>query len=315
LTRARAVLGFSFFLFISGSGFADLEKYRDLVVRDPEPSLQDVPHGLRVTYLGVNGYEFEADGHSLFVDPYFTRVSLWQVALNRPITSSEARIAEAIPHLNRACDAILVTHAHFDHLLDVPKLMRPTHARLLAGPTAVELVESLGVSSPRCVAVQGGDVQRLGPWTIRVFGAQHDRLLGSVPFPNKEQKHSGPPVRPADWTVGEPLAFLIEANGKRIYIESGGIPGEPIERTIGHVDLAIIGVALSDSRRRFAEIVGQLQPRYVLPSHQDDFFQPFDRGFVFGPLTDFPEVINLFRKEHLVGRLVLLDYFHPWTIP
>lgn len=272
-------------------------------------------HGLRVTYLGVNGYQFEADGHSLLVDPYFSRLSLWQVALNRPIKPSDARIAEALPHLNRVADAILVTHAHFDHLLDVPNLMRLTHARLIAGPTAVALVESLGASASRCLAVDAGAVRRLGPWTIRVFAAQHDRLLGSVPFPNKDGEHDRPPVRPSDWTVGEPLAFVIEAQGKRIYIESGGVPGASLDHTIGDVNLAIIGVALSDSRRRFPEIVRQLHPRYVLPSHQDDFFQPFDRGFVFGPLTNFPELLRISKEERLPGRLILMDYFRPWTLP
>jgi len=31
-------------------------------------------------------------------------------------------------------------------------------------------------------------------------------------------------------------------------------------------------VALPDSRTRFAEVVRQLRPRYILPSHQDDMF-------------------------------------------
>jgi len=308
----KGILGSFLFFLISESALAGLDEYRELVVRDSaSPSPDD---GIRITYLGVNGYQFEVDGRSLLVDPYFTRVALWPVMLNRPISPSEARIGAALPYLHRPADAILVTHAHFDHLLDVPNLLRFTNARLIAGPTAVGLVESLGIDPTHCLAVNPGAVQRLGPWRIRVFPAEHDRLLGSVPFPNKEPKHSGPPVRPADWTVGEPLAFVIEAKGKRIYIESGGVPGAPVDPAIGHVDLAIIGVALSDSRRRFPEVVRQLQPRYVLPSHQDDFFQPFDRGFVFGHLTDFPEVINIFRNEHLPGRLVLLDYFQPWTI-
>ena len=275
----------------------------------------EVRQGVRITYLGVNGYQLEADGRALLIDPYFTRVSLWPVVLNRPIQPSEARITEALPHLSRTADAILVTHGHFDHLLDVPILMRHTHAQLISGPTAVGFVQALGVDANQCRAVQPGAVQRVGPWTIRVFGAQHDRLLGAVPFPNQETRRKTPPVRPADWTVGEPLAFLIEAEGKKIYVESGGVPGAPLDRSITNVDLAIIGVALSDSRRRFPEIVRQLHPRYVLPSHQDDFFQPFDRGFVFGPLTNFPEVIRVARKEQLPGRLVLMDYFQPWTIP
>ena len=76
----------------------------------------------------------------------------------------------------------------------------------------------------------------------------------------------------------------------------------------------IVGVALPDSRRRFAEAVLQLRPRYILPSHQDDFFAPLSRGFIFGKLTNFPEIIRVHEKEHLPGRIVLLDYFRPWTL-
>jgi hypothetical protein len=119
-------------------------------------------------------------------------------------------------------------------------------------------------------------------------------------------------VNATDWVVGDPLAFLIEAAGHRFYVESGGVPGVlPPERK---VDLAILGVALPDARRHFAPTVRRLQPRFTLPSHQDDFFQPFDRGFIFGKGTDFPEVLRTWEREALPGRLILLAYFHPWTL-
>jgi len=46
----------------------------------------------------------------------------------------------------------------------------------------------------------------------------------------------------------------------------------------------------------------------------DDFFAPLSRGFVFGKLSNFPEIIRVHEKEHLPGRIVLLDYFRPWTL-
>jgi len=84
----------------------------------------------------------------------------------------------------------------------------------------------------------------------------------------------------------------IEAAGKRIYIDSGGVPGAPPSAAIGHVDLAILGVALPDSRQRFAEAVRRLSPRYILPSHQDDLLAPLSGGFVFGKLTNFPQLLR-----------------------
>ena len=265
---------------------------------------------MRVTYLGTNGYQFESQGHALLVDPYFSRVDLLSVALGSRLQPDTSRIAEGMRHLAPKADAILVTHGHFDHLLDVPILMSRMHARLIASTSAVDLAKRSGASSGD--AVTAGDVRRIGPWKIRVLPAAHDRLFGKVPFDQRAIRGSGPPQHPADWICGEPLAFLIEAGGQRIYIDSGGTPAQlpPHE----HVDLAILGMALPDSRARLPGALERLQPRYFLPSHQDNFFRPLNAGFQFGPLTDFSRVRHDCEQANR-GHLILLDYFQPWTLP
>ena len=80
------------------------------------------------------------------------------------------------------------------------------------------------------------------------------------------------------------------------------------------MDLAILGVALPDSRTRLRAALERLQPRYFLPSHQDNFFRPLTAGFQFGPVTDFPRVQRECAQENR-SRLILLDYFKPWTLP
>ena len=322
-------------IFSAQIAHAGLEKYSSLVAADKYPFAEPEPNAIRVTYLGVNGFQFETNGQALLVDPYFTRVGLLSAGLNRPIQSNPTRVSEGLKHIRPNVDAVLVTHAHFDHLLDVPEIARRTRGQLIAGATAIRLVESFGISPNKCEIVKPGSARKIGPWTVRVFAAQHDRLFGKVPFekcnngrPSPQSSPSGrgrreaagegevtkPPVKASDWCVGEPLAFVIEAAGKRIYIDSGGVPGAPPDSRTRDVDLAILGVALPDSRERFAEAVRQLRPRYILPSHQDDMFAPVDRGFVFGKMTNFPALVREQRREKLSGRLILLDYFRPWTL-
>ena len=202
-------------LMFSAQAFgAGLDHYAQLVVNDSRATPRD---GVRVTYLGTNGYQFEFKDHALLVDPYFSRVDLLSVALNSRIQPNLSRIDEAMRRLAQTssnADAILVTHGHFDHLLDVPVVMAKTRARLVASASSVDLARRAGASSAE--AVKPGDVRQIGPWKIRVLPATHDRLLGKVPFDRPPSQtgvsaeasvKAGPPQRAADWVCGEPLAF------------------------------------------------------------------------------------------------------------
>jgi hypothetical protein len=162
------------------------------------------------------------------------------------------------------------------------------------------------------VAMAVGERRRVGRARVTALMASHDRLFGCcVPFPGTlDEAPASAPRRPSHWRCGEPLAFLIEINGSRIYVDSGGTSA--VLPPPGKVDLAILGVALDDSRRRLASTLQRLRPRYFLPSHQDDFFQPLDHGFIFGSLTDFSAVKK--TAEAFPSRLILLDYFRPWTL-
>lgn len=286
-----------------------LERYARHVVAD---EAGEKGRGVRITYLGTNGYQFEYKGRALLVDPYFTRASIGRVAFWLPLRSEEKEVWPALKRLAPKADAVLVTHGHFDHALDLPGVMQSTGARLIAPATTVRLAELAGAPAGRSRAIRAGQSVRTGPWKITALEARHDCICGWTPFPG-EVHHDHTPRNAGDWKLGTPLAFLIEVGGQRVYVDSGGRLDGPLPG-IGKVDLAIAGVALKDSRERLPALLRDLQPRYFLPSHQDDFFRPLSRPFRFGLLSDFPGVLRLHSRQALPGRIVLLDYFKAWTL-
>jgi L-ascorbate metabolism protein UlaG (beta-lactamase superfamily) len=301
-----------FYLFLSVSpALAGLEKYSQLVKADPPSASARPPQGVRITYLGTNGYLLESRDTTLLIDPYFSRQSLTRTALKLEPVADTKRINQWRRE-HPKIDAVLVTHGHIDHLFDAPPIVRATGAELIASATSVQLAQSNGVPAKQTRRVTPGATIRIKGAIIRVLPAAHDRVFGVTPF--KGPVRHLPPRRIDHWVLGEPLAFLIEIGGQRIFINSGGRSDKRLSLNAGPVDLAIVGVASPDAINAFSPTIAQLKPRYILPSHQDDFFRPLHRGFVFLPLTDFPAVRRAAAAAAPRGQVILLDYFKPWTL-
>jgi L-ascorbate metabolism protein UlaG (beta-lactamase superfamily) len=289
---------------------AGLDRYAALIKSDPPARRSAGPSdGVRITYLGTNAYLFESRDTVLLIDPYFSRQSLFRTALKlEPVR--ETNLINQWTHDHPKIDAVLVTHGHVDHLFDVPPIARVTGARVIASRTSIQLVESAGLLARQTRTVRPGSTISVGGALIHVLPANHDRVFGTTPFPGPAKNF--PPRQIDDWVLAEPLAFVIEMGGKRIFVNSGGRGDKPVQLRTKPVDLAIVGVASPDAVAAFSGTIAQLSPRYILPSHQDDFFRPLRRGFRFLLLTDFPAVRRAAARTS--AEVILLDYFKPWTL-
>ena len=285
---------------------------------------------LRLTYLGTGGWIMERGndmvlGAPLFSNPGFVRTGLWSIESDT--VEVDRHMAQ---HDVRNAKVILVGHAHYDHLMDVPRVAtrHAPAARILGSRTVQNTLGSWAGVEGRVDLVEdfAGDHEDAGRWMsygpgvrvlpLRSHHAAHfdgyTLYSGSLERPLDE-----PPRNAAEWLDGPTFAYLIDfldVGGEvafRIYYQDavsappfGYAPEALIAERL--VDVAILVPATFDQVDWHPEaFVENLEPKRVLLGHWEDFFSPIDEP---------TRSIMLSDIEHFQNRLERVfdgEYWRP----
>ncbi len=218
-----------------------------------------------LTYLGVAGWHFQTGAGSLLVDPYFTRLSMMRMLLGRAIPD-RAEIEKFTP----PAGWILVTHPHYDHLMDVPVIIERGGAVVYASSQANDLLSILGVPPDTRQVIDTGDRLALGSFEIDVYASIHRTILGRIPYEGPLKDGLTPPLRARDYCIRQSFSFCIAADGCRVLVLNG-IDDEPA------VEADVVIVGADASRDQLARVLDPAAPRLVMPNHWDDMFIPLSR--------------------------------------
>ncbi len=257
---------------------------------------------LRATYLGTGGWILEHGDDVVLGAPLFSNPAFLETGL----LAIRADTLEIDRQMGRydvsGAVAVLVGHAHYDHLMDVPRIVQrhAPRARIVGSETVRNTLGTWSGVADRVDLVEPhlADAETEGRWIeygsrirvlpLRSWHAPHfDGLTlyrGSADVPRREE-----PSRAGDWLDGLTVAFLVDfldpdgSVAHRVYIQDAVTQapwGFAPEALIAEhpVDVAILVPATFDQVDWHPEaFIENLQPRRVLLGHWEDFFIPVDR--------------------------------------
>lgn len=223
---------------------------------DPESSLT-------FRWLGTGGIEFRYQEMIVLVDPFLTRPSLLNLFW-RPLYPNSELLKRHLPQ----ADLILISHSHYDHIMDVPEIMKYTTAKACGSPQAMQILQRSGVDPQRCQVVQPGCVRQIGHFTITVLPGGHI----FVPFftPKETPPKLTPPRRVWDYQMDSCYSYILSSPKHTILIwhniHGAGAPP---------AHLLFLNSEISPSE--LAILLNRVQPAWVVPIHWDNFFRPLDK--------------------------------------
>jgi L-ascorbate metabolism protein UlaG (beta-lactamase superfamily) len=221
-----------------------------------------------VAYLGHATVLIELDGTKLLTDPLLRR----RVTHLRRASSVDV---DAV----REVDAVLISHAHHDHL-DLRSLMRLDRSVQVVVPTGLgRLVRGKGFGS--VTEVDEGDEAAFGSLTVRATHAEH----GGKRQPGRAR--------------GPALGYVIEGS-RTIYFAGDTALFDGMDGLATNIDVALLpiwgwgpslGRGLHLDPRSAAEALRLLRPRIAIPIHWGTY-RPLTHGAGARFLSEPPETFT-----------------------
>jgi L-ascorbate metabolism protein UlaG (beta-lactamase superfamily) len=269
----------------------------------------DLPDGLELEWLGVSGYRFTYEGHTLFLDPYLSRVPLSSLLLRRLALPDGATLDRLLRAPGQVV-GVLVGHTHFDHAVDAPEIARRFGCKAYGSESLAQLMHLHGIGQ-QSVVVDPYRTYELGPFQVSFTPSAHSKLLLglAVPMDGEVSCDHLDGMCPSAYRCGQVWGMRIEVAGTSFFHQgSANLIDEALARQ--SVDVFLAGIAGRNFTPRYWErVLPRLQPRFVVPTHYDDFFAGLEQpmGFVANVnLAEVPAEVQAVSRDFEVLALARL---------
>ena len=201
---------------------------------------------------------------------------------------------------------ILVTHGHFDHIMNIPELVERTpSAKIYCTHTPAEALVSKGVPRQNIRLIRAGESFTVNGFYVRAYKSRHadlevasQRIFSGRLFRYASNVPALIGLNSIYKENGETLMYEILADGKRLLL-LGSMNLDDEVKYPGSCDILVLPyVGYMDNLKQAEKIISRLYPKKVILVHWDNTFPPLTRTVDTSDIEARYEEIRIIKPDH-----------------
>jgi L-ascorbate metabolism protein UlaG (beta-lactamase superfamily) len=224
---------------------------------------------VEITWWGTAAFRIKTGNVVFLLDPYVSR--------NEKARPGQYLKAEDVS----GGELIFLSHGHFDHMLDVPVIAQQNESTVYCSIEAENTLIEKGLSKNRVHRVEAdGYTIDFNGHQAQAFFSEHVKFDMKLLFKTLLRINIRifkyiPLLK--EFPAGRALSWRFDIEGKILhFFGSASSPPEELEKLAGQpTDILLVPLQGHSNICDIAlEYMKAMQPKIVIPHHQDDFFPP-----------------------------------------